>query len=158
MTYNDSSFIYVMADRCASGLKKKLDIRSGSQRHRHFASLTHSSQLLKILFWLRITDEGSVPEMRIWSILLIESIGVLRHMQRYFNYIVYVTAHRCAGGMKKFDLRSGSQRHRQFVGFLNVSVQARIDTGPPFIRLFQETAPFSRLLRHAGDTERKRRR
>ena len=28
-----------------------------------------SFQLLKILFWLRITDEGSVPEMRIWSIL-----------------------------------------------------------------------------------------
>ena len=23
--------------------------------------------------WLKITDEGSVPEMRIWSILLIES-------------------------------------------------------------------------------------
>ena len=23
--------------------------------------------------WLRITDEGSVPEMRIWSILLINS-------------------------------------------------------------------------------------
>ena len=25
------------------------------------------------LFWLRITDEGSIPEMRIWSILLIIS-------------------------------------------------------------------------------------
>ena len=25
------------------------------------------------LVWLRITDEGSVPEMRIWSILLIKS-------------------------------------------------------------------------------------
>ena len=32
-----------------------------------------SFQLLKILFWLRITDEGSVPEMRKWSILLIKS-------------------------------------------------------------------------------------
>ena len=30
-------------------------------------------QFLKLLFWLRITDEGSVPEMRIWSILLIQS-------------------------------------------------------------------------------------
>ena len=24
--------------------------------------------------WLRITDEGSLPEMRIWSILLIKSV------------------------------------------------------------------------------------
>ena len=32
-----------------------------------------SFQLLKLLFWLRITDEGSVPEMRIWSILFIKS-------------------------------------------------------------------------------------
>ena len=35
-----------------------------------------------------------------------------------------VTAHRCAGGMKKLYLRSGSQRHRHFVGFFNVLVQA----------------------------------
>ena len=27
--------------------------------------------------WLRITDEGSVPEMRIWSILLIKLIKML---------------------------------------------------------------------------------
>ena len=26
---------------------------------------------LNYIFWLRITDEGSVPEMRIWSILII---------------------------------------------------------------------------------------
>ena len=32
-----------------------------------------SYQFLKILFWLRITGEGSIPEMRIWSILLIKS-------------------------------------------------------------------------------------
>ena len=39
--------------------------------------------------------------------------------------VIYVTAHRCAGGMKKkFDLRSGSQRHRHFVGFFNVPVLA----------------------------------
>ena len=39
----------------------------------------------------------------------------------------YVTAYtcRCAGGLKKkFDLWSGSQRYRHFVGFFNVSVQA----------------------------------
>ena len=36
VTCNDSSVIYVTAYRCAGGLKKKLDLRSGSKRHRHF--------------------------------------------------------------------------------------------------------------------------
>ena len=41
-------------------------------------------------FWLRITDEGSVPEMRIWSILLIKSdlkwcINLGRSPFLYFN-------------------------------------------------------------------------
>ena len=36
VTINDISVIYVTAHGCASGLKKKLDLRSGSQRHRHF--------------------------------------------------------------------------------------------------------------------------
>ena len=36
--------------------------------------------------------------------------------------VVYVTTHRCAGGLKKWDLRSGSQRHRHFVEFSNVPV------------------------------------
>ena len=38
--------------------------------------------------------------------------------------VIYVTAHRCAGGLKKYDLRSGSQCHRHFVGFCNVPVLA----------------------------------
>ena len=39
--------------------------------------------------------------------------------------VIYVTAHRCAGGLKKkYDLRSGSQRHRHFVGIFNVPVLA----------------------------------
>ena len=39
--------------------------------------------------------------------------------------VIYVTAHRCAGGLKKkLDLRSGSQRHRHFVWFFNVPVLA----------------------------------
>ena len=39
--------------------------------------------------------------------------------------VIYVTAHRCAGGLKKkLDLRSGSQRYRHFVRFFNVPVQA----------------------------------
>ena len=57
-----------------------------------------SFQLLK-LFWLRITDEGSVPEMRIWSILQIISdlkwcihVHLSRSLFIYFNYLVSVTA------------------------------------------------------------------
>ena len=46
--------------------------------------------------------------------------------------VIYVTVHRCTGGPKKrFDLRSGSQSHRHFVGFFNVPVQAPT-RGQPF--------------------------
>ena len=46
--------------------------------------------------WLMITDEGSVPEMRIWSILLIKSklkwcIHLNKSFFLYFNYLVSVT-------------------------------------------------------------------
>ena len=45
--------------------------------------------------------------------------------------VIYVTAHRCAGGLKKkLDLRSGSQRHRHFVGFFNVPVLAPLRDHP----------------------------
>ena len=37
----------------------------------HFLDITF--QLLNYFVWLRITDEGSLPEMCIWSILLIIS-------------------------------------------------------------------------------------
>ena len=47
--------------------------------------------------WLRITDEGWIPEMRIRSILLIKSdlkwyIHLSRSLYLYFNYLVSVTA------------------------------------------------------------------
>ena len=58
--------------------------------------------LLNFLYyfvWLRITEEGSVPEMRIWSTLLIMSdwkwcIHLSRSLFSYFNYLVSVTAGR----------------------------------------------------------------
>ena len=37
------------------------------------ARLGHLFLTFENTFWLRITDEGSVPKMRIWSILLIKS-------------------------------------------------------------------------------------
>ena len=52
---------------------------------------------LNYFLWLRITDEGSVPEMRIWSISLIKSdlkwcIHLSRSLFFNFNYLVSVTA------------------------------------------------------------------
>ena len=39
VTINDISVIYVTAHRYAAGLKKKLDLQSGSQRYRHFVGI-----------------------------------------------------------------------------------------------------------------------
>ena len=81
-------------------------------------------------------------------------IGVLRHMQRYFSRIhVCDGTDLCTGGLKKeLYLRSGSQRNRHFAGFFNVPALHRHET-TLFKRWFRHTAPFSRLLRHARDTE-----
>ena len=62
--------------------------------------------------------------------------------------VIYVTAHRCAGGLKKFDLRSGSQRHRHFVGFFNVPAQPPTP-GQLFYGYSEKPPHFSRLLRRA---------
>ena len=62
--------------------------------------------------------------------------------------VIYVTAHRCTGGLKKLNLRLGSQRHRHFVGFFNVPVQAPT-RDPPFYGYSEKPPHFSRLLRHA---------
>ena len=67
----------------------------------------------------------------------------------------YMWRHRCAGGLKKklkLYLRSGSQRHRHFAGFFNVPVLHRHGTNL-FYTVIPTHRPFSRLLRHAGDTE-----
>ena len=60
--------------------------------------------------------------------------------------VIYVTAQRCAGGLnKRLNLQSGSQRHRHFVGFFNVPVQAPTRDHPSDD---SDTPPaFSRLLR-----------
>ena len=54
------------------------------------APLGITFHLLNYFVWLRITDEGSVPEMRIWSILLIKSdlkwcIHLSRSLFLYLN-------------------------------------------------------------------------
>ena len=67
--------------------------------------------------------------------------------------VVYVTAHRCAGGLKKkLNLRSGSQRHRHFVGLFNVPVKHR--HGTTFLYGDSDTPPhLVAFYDHAGDTE-----
>ena len=56
-----------------------------------------------------------------------------------------VWRHRCTHGL-------APKRHRHFVGFFNVPFLQR-HGATLFIWFFREIAPFSRLLRHAGDTE-----
>ena len=69
---------------------------------------------------------------------LIGQMMVTCHLLPHFAKL---TAHRCAGGLKeKWDLRSGSQRHRHFVGFFNVPAQAPI-RGQPFYTVIPRNRP-----------------
>ena len=54
--------------------------------------------------------------------------------------VIYVTAHRCTGGLKKLNLLSGSQRHRHFVWFFNVPVHAPTQ-GHPFYTAIPRNRP-----------------
>ena len=56
VTINDISVICVTAYRCAGGLKKKLDLPSGSQRHR----------LRSIVFFSTADKKGDVNSTRMW--------------------------------------------------------------------------------------------
>ena len=92
-------------------------------------------------------------EWELWNYMCILYVFVYwRFTSHATIFPLYMWRHRCAGGLKKLYLRSTSQRHRHFVGFFNVPVLDR-HGATLFIRLFRETGPFSRLLRHAGDTE-----
>ena len=82
-----------------------------------------------------------------WTIKWTSEIGWLTSHATIFQ--LYMWRHRCAGGLKKkLYLRPGSQRHRHFVGFFNVSVQAPI-RGQPFYGHSEKPPHFSRLIRHA---------
>ena len=81
---------------CAGGLKK-LYLRSGSQRNWHFAGFFNVPALHGHGTTLLIT--------------FYDTLGVRRmHWEMNWFSVIYVTAHRCAGGLKKLDLRYGSQR------------------------------------------------
>ena len=67
-------------------------------------------------------------------------VNLLFNVTIYDISVIYVTAHRYAGGLKKLYLRSGSQRHRHFVGFFNVPVQAPT-RGQPFYTVIPRNRP-----------------
>ena len=57
--------------------------------------MTSLFNFLNYFIWLRITDEGSVPEMRIWSILLMKSdLKWCIHFDLllYFNIITHLVS------------------------------------------------------------------
>ena len=59
------------------------------------------------------------------------------------RFQLYMWRHRCAGGLKKklyLHVQSGSQRHRYFVGFFNVPVQAPTH-GHPFYTVISRNRP-----------------
>ena len=93
----------------------------------------------------------TIREENMWHEYIIKQQREVSKVNWLFNVtindisVIYVTAHRCAGGLKKLDLRSGSQRHRHFVGFFNVPVLAPTREHPFYT--VRHTAPISRLLR-----------
>ena len=50
VTCHDISVIYVTTQRCTGGLKKKLKLRSGSQRQRHFVGFSLQAPIRATVF------------------------------------------------------------------------------------------------------------
>ena len=61
---------------------------------------------------------------KLFGVLRVNVVNLLFNVTINDISVIFVTTYRCAGGLKKLDLRSGSQRHRHFVGFFNGPVQA----------------------------------
>ena len=109
--------------------------------------LGHGQQLCKILSRSNMTVRCYGQDTDFGYMC---SMTLMRWMQvnRLFNVtinntsVIHVTAHRCAGGLKKkwLDLRLGFQRHRHFVGFFNVPVQAPT-RDQPFYTVIQTHRP-----------------
>ena len=92
-----------------------------------------SLEFIRIHIWLIPRLEWSVSEYfwRPWLVCVSSFVRVSEWVNWLSNVtindisVIYVTAHRCAGGLKKkLDLRSGSHAIEIFVGFFNVPVLA----------------------------------
>ena len=123
VTINDISVIYVTAHRCAGGLKKKYDLRSGSQRQRHFAGFFN----VPVLAWVSeigcLTSHWTIFQLYMWR-----HIDVQADWRRSWTY---------GRAPNAIDISQGSftcpSKHRHGTNL--------------FIRWFRHTAPISRLLR-----------
>ena len=66
--------------------------------------------------------------------------------------VIHVSAHRCAGRLKKLDLRSGS--HAIDISYCSYTCLSKHRHGPSFLRLFRESAtfqsPFTRAWGYLG--------
>ena len=69
-----------------------------------------------IYFWNHVANWIPANRVSEWDLLLNITCNDIS--------VIYVTAHRCEGGLKKLDLRSGSQHNTHFVWFFNVTVEA----------------------------------
>ena len=84
VTINDISVIYKTAHRRAGGLKKKLDLRSGSQRHRHFVWFFNVPMWVLGRFWPIFIDGCKV-------FIFIKVIKASAHSFKQF-FILYFVA------------------------------------------------------------------
>ena len=86
--------------RCSMKTSRKAIIKIRSITSSRVSELSNWAYIFNFFnhfLRLRITDEGSIPEMRIWTITLIKSdlkwcIHLSRRLFINFNYLVSVTA------------------------------------------------------------------
>ena len=120
--------------------------------------------MLSCLPWLNASDKQTYSKMcetendpsflpYITSVIGVNNslpFGDLRHMQRYLA--IYVTTQMCRRTEEKVVPTVWLPTPKKFRRVLK-RVRPSTDTGPTFLWLFLKTARFSRLLRHAEDTE-----
>ena len=105
--------------------------------------LYYTLLLIHVSTWLCVSSV-----IKKWSMWVYEWVSEwVSERGRLFNVtcndisVIYVTAHRCTGGLKKkLNLRSGSQGHRHYVRFFNVPVQAPT-RGHPFYTVIPRNRP-----------------
>ena len=84
------------------------------RRSKKFYGLTYKVEVYANIFWY---------EFLISLSLRVRARLIPNVTCNHFS-VINVTAHRCAGGLKKMDQRWGSKCHRLFLELFNVLVQA----------------------------------
>ena len=160
--------------KCAGGLKKKLYLRSWSQRHRHFTGFFNVPVLHRHGTTLFMPPDRMIGGILFLSCLFVclfaclsVCLSVVNFNLRYNFWAVrdkdfifgmhtpLMTPLKWHQGQWPCDLDIDLEAKNRFLdfvaagGILHVS-QTHLDI---FIRWFRHTAPFSHLLRHTGDME-----